>query len=242
MSINFKFENMNTIFLLKDQCGNIVKESREIPSGFYHMEFLDKDIFYDKESKTIWNKSTSIVLYNNNVYFQEEYIDITHFWNENRKLLNETKIDGLTKIYNVKAVECKREEIINNGYNCILGMCDINHFKNINDLYGHFVGNQCLIRLAHIFSEFIKEPNMAARVGGDEFLFIFLTDDINFVKNIINIIEENIKLLGEFLNIDLSVSIGISAFKKGDSWDQKIVEADGNSYHNKKMMKKINYN
>lgn len=239
MPINFKFENMNTIFLLKDQHGNIVKESKKVPTGFYHMEYLDKDIYYDKESRTIWSKSTSIVLYNNNFYFQEEYIDITYLWNENRKLSDETKIDGLTKIYNAKAVEQKKNEIINNGYDCIIGMCDINFFKNINDVYGHLVGNQCLIKFAEIFSEVIKEPDMVARIGGDEFLFIFLTKDIDFVKNKINIIQENIKSLSETLNIDLSVSIGISSFEKGDSWEQKFAEADSNCYENKKVKKKI---
>ncbi len=54
---------------------------------------------------------------------------------------------------------------------------DIDHFKNINDTYGHEAGDEVLKRLAKLFDDFMHEYGLAVRWGGEEFVFIF--DDVN---------------------------------------------------------------
>lgn len=126
---------------------------------------------------------------------------------------------------------------MSNDLECIFVMCDIDFFKNINDKYGHIIGDECLIKIAALFNSLVKQPDLVARVGGDEFLFIFLTKDIEYVKEKINTIKKEVVSLGKNLNIDLSISIGLSQFKKGDDWNQKMVEADYDLYNNKKSNK-----
>ncbi len=54
---------------------------------------------------------------------------------------------------------------------------DLDHFKNINDCYGHACGDQALITTANIITDLLRPYDHAARWGGDEFLILIRTDD-----------------------------------------------------------------
>lgn len=54
---------------------------------------------------------------------------------------------------------------------------DIDDFKNINDTYGHLIGDQVLIQLAKMCQNNIRLPDVFARYGGDEFVFLFSATD-----------------------------------------------------------------
>ena len=118
-------------------------------------------------------------------------------------------------------------------------MSDVNSFKKINDVYGHTIGDQCLIEIAKVFKKYITKDDLVGRIGGDEFLLVFVTDDIDHVKEIMVNIQKEVEELGKKMNIPLSISIGISLFRRGDNWEQKKAEADMLSYQNKNLMKKL---
>ena len=239
VDLKFQFDSVNTILILRDYYGHVIKTSKEIPESFYYMEHLGPNIYRDKITNIIWKKEYKPIAQNECVYFQEEYIDVTAFWNKNQQLLHELKTDGLTEIANVRAVEDKKLEILSLNQSCTLVMSDVNSFKQINDIYGHLIGDQCLIEIAKLFKKYIRPNDLVARIGGDEFLFIFMTDDIESVTEQMKIIQEEVKKLGENLNIPLSICIGIASYQKGDNWDQKRTEADIKSYQNKNLMKKL---
>lgn len=237
MELDFQFDLVSTVFLIRDYQGKIMKYSRIVPNSFSYMINIGSNIYYDKELDKAWSKKSSLIAIEGCQYIQEEYTDVTDLWKQNKELLYQLKTDTLTKISNLKAVEEKKQEIINSHQSCSLVMCDLNNFKMINDVYGHLIGDQCLIEVASLFNHKISLFDLVARIGGDEFLFIFNSDNKEEVQEKMNEIQRDVEDLGKRLNLPLSVSVGISVFKPDDNWNEKRQEADEASYYHKRKTK-----
>lgn len=86
------------------------------------------------------------------------------------------KIDGLTRLYNHKhfhqALEWETKAALRYHRNLCVGMFDLDLFKEINDTYGHGVGDQVLIELADLIKQSCRETDIVGRYGGDEFAVI----------------------------------------------------------------------
>ncbi|UOD29269.1 diguanylate cyclase [Massilia violaceinigra] len=100
-------------------------------------------------------------------------------------------LDGLTGIANRRkfdeqlAVEWQRAK--RNKYSLALLMCDIDHFKQYNDTYGHQGGDQCLKRVAAVLTEQLNRPgDLVARYGGEEFAVILPDTTIEGAVHIAN--------------------------------------------------------
>lgn len=91
-----------------------------------------------------------------------------------RELLKESMLyDELTGVYNRKALhaELRVLEQTTSADPLVFGIADIDHFKSVNDLYGHHVGDLCLTEFACVLSEYFGETSVF-RYGGDEFCLI----------------------------------------------------------------------
>lgn len=90
--------------------------------------------------------------------------------------------DQLTRLPNRRAAEQRlRNELAQarrreHGFS--LALCDLDHFKLINDRYGHEVGDEVLAGVAGFFQSLLREEDWVARWGGEEFLFFLRTDDL----------------------------------------------------------------
>lgn len=239
MAIDFQFDVLNTVLILRDYEGRIVKISRDVPESFFYMKPLNGNFYHDAKLDLIWNKKTSLIVCDGCQYIQEEYTNTTSLWKENQKLLYSVKMDPLTKIANWNALEDKKNDIINFHKNCAIVMCDVNNFKILNDTYGHIIGDQALVEIAKLFEDKIGQNDLAARIGGDEFLFIIENDNEDVVKQLVEEIGIGVTDLGEKLNIPLSVSTGIAIYKNGDDWDSVREKADSYLYKNKEKTKKM---
>jgi diguanylate cyclase (GGDEF)-like protein len=128
--------------------------------------------------------------------------------------------------------------------NKLLGLMfiDVDKFKNINDTYGHEVGDKVLIRVANILKESTRKNDIVARHGGDEFLILLpnLKNYNNYKSIISRIVNEGNKMINyDGKEINISFSIGISFYPKlGDSVDELIAEADKAMYIAKKQSRK----
>lgn len=84
--------------------------------------------------------------------------------------------DALTGLPNRRAIldQLSRELARNNRQDGVLavGMVDLDHFKQINDQYGHQTGDDCLCGLAHLMAESVRAYDSVGRIGGEEFLVI----------------------------------------------------------------------
>lgn len=239
--MNFQLLDLSTIIILKTMNGDIIKISKDVPSSFLNMSLLVDGTYYDSSNNTYWHKNTSKVSTTESEFYQEEYINVTKYLEENRKLSQLLKEDPLTKIANIKAVVEKQKEIELNKKNCIIVMCDINDFKLVNDTYGHSVGDKILIEISSLFkNEVCSEQNFVARIGGDEFIFLFVTSNTNLIMEKMKDLQEKVIQLGNKFGLSLSISIGISNFKYGDVWEEKKNEADCALYYAKNSGDKNN--
>lgn len=114
----------------------------------------------------------------------------------------------------------------------IFVLCDIDDFKKVNDNYGHPVGDQVLNMLGNIIKENIREKDFAGRYGGEEFLIIFDTDNVEIVKKRIDKMNKKFNLRGK--NLNLSFSAGISFYVENKTISETIKEADIALYYVKR--------
>jgi diguanylate cyclase (GGDEF)-like protein len=118
----------------------------------------------------------------------------------NDKLLYMSLTDGLTGVDNRRALERKLHEMFEHSYrlhepiSCV--MCDIDHFKKVNDTYGHQAGDEVLKQFAAILKGEAREIDSVGRYGGEEFLLLLpgtvLDSAVTFAERLRARVEENI--------------------------------------------------
>ncbi|MFD1030483.1 sensor domain-containing diguanylate cyclase [Metaplanococcus flavidus] len=111
-----------------------------------------------------------------------------------QKAIAKSERCGLTKLYNYRYLDEALEKCmvkVNSGElrNLSVVMMDIDHFKGINDKYGHQSGNEILIDLANLLKEIVGKEGTIARYGGEEFVVLLP----NYNKDIAMLFAENIR-------------------------------------------------
>ncbi|MBK3332843.1 diguanylate cyclase [Persephonella atlantica] len=170
-------------------------------------------------------------------------IDITDRKKLEENLRKLATVDQLTGIYNRYAFEKFLEEEINRaeryGSSFSIIMFDIDNFKDVNDMYGHQVGDRILKELVNIVRSSIRKSDIFARWGGEEFMILVPIKEKQDAYRIAEKIREKIEK-HRFDNVGkITVSIGVSFYKKGDSIKTIIRRADTALYQAKKSGKNM---
>ncbi|MDF1876375.1 diguanylate cyclase [Sulfurimonas sp. SAG-AH-194-L11] len=190
----------------------------------------DGELYY--EDQTI----TPILDDNNKIkYFVSTSKDVTEKMKLEEKLTTLATIDALTGIYNRYKINLLIEEEINRvnryGGAFALFMFDLDFFKNVNDTYGHDVGDYVLQEFTRIIKNSVRDTDKFGRWGGEEFMLLSL--DINSVisfaqKLCLRVAEHKFKDIGH-----ITVSIGIALYDKSKSKKQLLKEVDNALYEAK---------
>ena len=151
------------------------------------------------------------------------------------KELNKLAItDNLTNLYNRRKLEelIKNELNRNQRFNHTFGLAilDIDHFKGVNDAYGHQVGDEVLIEFASILKNNLRKTDFVGRLGGEEFIIICPESNLQDVTDLMEIFREEIAN-HNFKSIkNKTASFGVTMSKEGDTIDSLIKRADNALY------------
>jgi len=115
-------------------------------------------------------------------------------------------------------------------------LLDVDHFKKVNDRYGHDVGDLVLKRVAKILQRHTREVDITARLGGEEFLILLPQTDRKGGRNLAERIRKSVKkeeILTPTQIVKVTVSCGVATFKEGDNTDTLLKRADQALYRAK---------
>jgi diguanylate cyclase (GGDEF)-like protein len=165
--------------------------------------------------------------------------EITAFIEERNKLQQLAFFDSLTSVYNRSRfnqfLDSEIERAFRYGSNFSLLLLDIDHFKMINDNYGHPVGDEALIELSRLIKSHIRKSDIFARWGGEEFAIIFSNTTIHTAEiateNLRERIQESIFTTEQ---INFTCSFGLTEYRDGDSRETIFKRCDDLLYKAKK--------
>ena len=150
------------------------------------------------------------------------------------------------KLYETLESEVKRVNRYGGGFSVVL--FDLNYFKEINDTYGHLIGDEALKIFARVLKENSRETDVVGRYGGDEFMMILPNASADeagvVVERVLNRVKET-PLVVDGQEIVLQVSVGVAGYSSGDCEGGSLTEcvnllvsrADEAMYRHKRELK-----
>ncbi|XPV70262.1 MAG: diguanylate cyclase [Halarcobacter sp.] len=155
----------------------------------------------------------------------------------NKKLEFLADYDQLTKIMNRRTFKKRLEFTLllskRNKQKICLAFVDIDNFKNINDTYGHSVGDKVLERISAIMKSSIRKSDLVARWGGEEFVIAVTNSDLENASKVLENIKNSIytdSKINNFVSKEVTLSIGITLFNKDDNFEELMQRADESMY------------
>lgn len=139
----------------------------------------------------------------------------------NRFLLDEIKSDFIRR----EAAET---------WICI--MIDVDHFKLINDLYGHLKGDRVLVEIAGALQKNFKNKGVLLRFGGDEFLVVLKNESVQEILKILECVMADVRKLDLFANLSLSLSVGIAESQFTDNDILAVIDRADKALYDAKAM------
>ena len=186
------------------------------------------------------NETPSIDIYNKFISFQKEVIRLLQALHD--KLINLGHgYDSLTGLLNRNSItlilDNAYEKSIRHRTSYSVAMIDADHFKKINDTYGHSVGDDVLKTIANHMRISFRKSDCIGRIGGEEFLVVLSETEKEEARKILEKYREslsNLKINSESIIVNATVSIGISQVSQNDedSW-QAVKRADYALYNSK---------
>jgi len=173
-------------------------------------------------------------------YEYSRHQSYSHLKDLSQQYENLSKYDPLTGVSNrrdaTNKLEVEQRKISLNKKKLSIILCDVDHFKRINDEFGHEIGDQVLVKLAERFSQLMRQQDLVARWGGEEFLIMLPDTNVAGAQLVAEKIHAS--LTGLTMNIidtvpEITVSMGIAEVKAEDDIKKTISLADQYLYEAK---------
>lgn len=142
-----------------------------------------------------------------------------------------TNLNNRVKLDEHLVNELHRAERFQHAFGLI--MLDVDHFKSVNDTYGHQVGDSVLVELSNILKTKIRETDIPGRWGGEEFLVICPETDLDGTIKIAEKLRQNIEKATFSTVGQKTASLGVAIYQTGDSIKSILARADDALYRAK---------
>jgi diguanylate cyclase (GGDEF)-like protein/PAS domain S-box-containing protein len=160
------------------------------------------------------------------------------------KMKQQAILDPLTGVFNrhyfneAISKEVKRARRYKHPLSLL--MVDVDRLKNINDKFGHLVGDKVLRGIARILRQQVRDSDMVVRYGGDEFLIVMPESAWEGALRLSERLKEKVKAWGKKLfprGAEIGISIGVCTWLPGDEMtvESLLREADEHMYLNKRL-------
>lgn len=212
----------------------LIGVGRDITQRKEIQEALEKENKKRKEHENELSKLTETL--------EEKVKERTHqLEHEKRKAIQLSYTDVLTQLNNRRAYYEKSLEVHRDAKN---GLChysiitlDIDLFKNINDTYGHAIGDEILILLANTLKYSLRSTDFEGRIGGEEFAITLIDTNIKDAAVIANKLCTSISdiSLNKHQDIKISASFGVSEYHKNASNFEEILSIADEALYQAKM-------
>ncbi|MCY1275141.1 diguanylate cyclase (GGDEF) domain protein [compost metagenome] len=171
-----------------------------------------------------------------------EIRDVGHRKALEQQLLHLATTDPLTGTLNRRAFEDRAEQELQrarrqNSPLC-LALLDLDHFKAINDLHGHQMGDEVLRQFSRLCQQQARRTDLFARYGGEEFLFLLPDTDMDAARHLLERLRlalEGLEIAAPSGPLRVSVSIGLAGVSAGDDLHQLQGAADAALYRAKQQ-------
>lgn len=165
--------------------------------------------------------------------------DLTNGKRDEARILRLARHDALTGLFNrhalIEHLDAAMATASRDGTVLALGFIDLDRFKPVNDLHGHAIGDAVLIQVGNRIRAELRQTDILARIGGDEFIMLVPTDIENVpavASRINDALRQPFQIEGR--EIDIGASIGVALYPgDGDSADALIGAADAAMYRAK---------
>jgi diguanylate cyclase (GGDEF)-like protein len=160
----------------------------------------------------------------------------------NRELTHLAMTDMLTGCFNrryfMNAADMELSRMKRHGYPAVVAMVDIDHFKAVNDRYGHDVGDRVLRAVAKCCDDTVRYEDTVGRMGGEEFATLLPVADASGAGMVLERVRTSVEKLAfeaEGHPFRVTISIGVSQLQRDDlSIDDALRRADAALYEAKK--------
>jgi diguanylate cyclase len=156
-----------------------------------------------------------------------------------RRAQSEALLDSLTGLKNRRGLERAIEDLLREPDGLLgsaLLLADIDHFKVVNDTYGHVLGDKVIRAVAHVLRSSIKGRDVAARLGGEEFAILLPQTSLNGAAAVAEQIRGTVAQ-GRICRPDgnesigqVTLSVGVAVAKAGDTLEALLERADAAMY------------
>lgn len=236
--VNFSDENMESFV---ENCKYAIEHNAIVQQEFTLGHGVDQQnyIYWLTGFETASKKRGLVSIYYDDSFFQSilnrlnnKIVDLEK---EQQNILKTSTLDPLTGAYNRQVLSGFLEEAHKNfkeaGKPFSLLMLDIDHFKQVNDTYGHLMGDQVLQLLVMLLKNTLRDRDYVIRFGGEEFLIILH----NAVFANAFSVAERIRKLAETNMFTpehepITVSIGVADFHDGEEIKELLKRVDDNLY------------
>jgi len=148
-------------------------------------------------------------------------------------ITNHANRDFLTGLYNrryfFKTLNLYFQRCVNDEESFVVAMVDIDHFKKINDTYGHEVGDSAIVHLSELLRANTKEGDMVSRFGGEEFCIVLKDITVSTAEGVLEKLRHKVEtsplILADESEISFTISIG-AVSQVEDSLEGMVNQAD----------------
>ena len=218
-------ESLDDIIYVTDDNNNVVYSNH--PLNEINDLTINRDGLYHSKNNRVYNLKTSEIIHEDNSY------KLFHY-KENKDLhdtISKHKIDSLTGLPNRMVINEYLNDISILDKSCVIALLDIDHFKKVNDTFGHIYGDAILAEIASLLRMELDKVDFVGRYGGEEFIIVLNSKAVQ--NSLVDLDNLRKKIEVHFKNhvSSITASIGVSCFHPHDSIMEVISDADKALYY-----------